>query len=120
MNDFFEWFVPCFITLSIFLIIFGFAAFMRYMKYRETVALAEKGLLRQKMTHVNGRDSLRWGIIITSLGLATGLGLCPIGLFTGEPEYFVAATFLGLLPTFFGLGLIVIYRVTEGKKGAEE
>ncbi|HEX9926423.1 MAG TPA: DUF6249 domain-containing protein [Anaerolineae bacterium] len=120
MNDFLEWFVPCFTVLSIFLIIFGFAAFMRYMKYRETVALAEKGLLRQKMTNANGRDSLRWGIIITSLGLAAGLGLCPVGLFTGESEFFVAATFLGLLPTFFGLGLIVIHWVTERKKGAEE
>lgn len=120
MNDFLEWFVPCFITLSIFLIIFGFAAFMRYMKYRETVALAEKGLLRQSMTHANGRDSLRWGIIITSLGLAAGLGLCPTGLVTGESEFFVAATFLGLLPIFFGLGLIVIHWITERKKGAEE
>ena len=46
MNDFFEWFVPCFVTLAIFLIIFGFAAFMRYMKYRETVALAEQGRSR--------------------------------------------------------------------------
>lgn len=113
MNDFFEWFVPCFVTLAIFSLIFGFAAFMRYMKYRETVALAEKGLLRQKEAGRNGKDSLRWGIIIVFIGLAMIAGFCPTAFLMDTPELLIAGTFLGLLPTAFGLGLITIHWVTH-------
>ena len=36
--------VPGAVTALIFFIIFGFATLMRYFRYKETVALAEKGL----------------------------------------------------------------------------
>lgn len=116
MNDFFEWFVPCFVTLSIFLMIFSFIGFMRYMRYRETIALAEKGLLRQNETNSNGKGSLRWGVIIAFIGLGLSLGMCPTALFSGTPEFLVAGTFLGLVPMFFGLGLIVSYIILNRNK----
>lgn len=48
MNDFFEWFVPCFITLSLFAMTFGFAIFMRVIHKKEKAVLAEYGLLPEK------------------------------------------------------------------------
>ncbi len=39
MNDI----IPCLGVVAVFAIIFGFLAFMRYMSYKETIALAEKG-----------------------------------------------------------------------------
>ncbi len=36
--------IPCLGVAGILVVIFGFLAFLRYMNYRETIALAEKGL----------------------------------------------------------------------------
>jgi len=120
MNDFFEWFVPCFVTLSIFLMIFGFAAFMRYMRYKETVALAERGLLRQKRGK-NGQETLRWGIIILFLGIALCAGVYPIGFLAEAPPPFYLGPWIlaGLLPMFFGLALIVIYALTQKETNSD-
>ena len=38
--------IPCLGVLGILTIVFGFIAFMRYLSYREALALAEKGLNR--------------------------------------------------------------------------
>jgi len=121
MNDFLEFFVPCFVTLSIFLIIFGFAAFMRYMRYKETVALAERGLLRQKKEK-NGKESLRWGIIIVFLGMALCAGVYPIGFLFEEPPPFYLGPWIlvGLLPMFFGFALIVIYALNQKQTNPDE
>lgn len=50
MNDFLEWFVPCFVTLSLFLMTFGFAIFMRVIHKKEKTVLAEYGLLPEKQS----------------------------------------------------------------------
>jgi len=42
-------FVPCISAVSILLVIFGFLAFLRYMTYKETLALAEKGLTKPSL-----------------------------------------------------------------------
>lgn len=55
---------------------------MRYIKFRETIALAEKGLVRPAKVQNNGKNglnALRWGIVIASIGLALIVGLFPIG-----------------------------------------
>jgi len=57
MNDFFEWFVPCFVTLSIFLMTFSFLAFLRFIHLKEKAVLAEYGLLKGKSNGVK-RDRL--------------------------------------------------------------
>lgn len=114
-------------SLGFLAIVFSFLAFMRYMSYRETLALAEKGLVKSRVQE-NGRKNsgaLRWGIIITALGLALCIGLYPIGL-TGlgissaYPLGFGPWMLAGLVPTFFGLALILIHVLTGGKQEPEK
>ena len=111
MNDI----VPMVFGIGFPLIIFGFIALMRYISYRETIALAEKGLVRPAKVQKNGKNglnALRWGIVIASIGFAVLIGVFPVG----GPVMLV-----GLIPTFFGLGLVLIYVLTrESDKKDEE
>jgi hypothetical protein len=106
--------------LIVFSFVFGFAAFRRFLIYKETIALAERGLLRPERTNKDGKDTLRWGIVITAVGLALCIGLYPLGFLGGMgsrfPLYFGPWMLLGLIPTFFGLGLILIYVLTREDK----
>ena len=108
-----------FMTIVIFGIIFGFFGYMRYLRYKETIILAEKGLVKPVVGA--SRETLRWGIVITGIGLALCIGLYPLGwvissdfLFNFEPWMLA-----GLLPTFFGLSLIIVYMVIK-KEDANE
>ena len=94
-------------------IIFGFFAFIRYMNYKETIALAEKGLKRPEQK--TRRGFLRWGILITGLGLALSLGLYPIGFSGGEdyPVHFGPWMLGGFVPLFLGLGLVLLHFLTQ-------
>ena len=102
--------VVCAGFTSLFVIIFGYLAFRRYLRHKEIMALAEKGLVypEQKVINGNGKYSLRWGIVITAVGLAIILGLIPLALRGSWPLLLI-----GLLPAFFGLGLILIYVLTR-------
>jgi hypothetical protein len=110
---------------AVFLLIFGFAAYLRYMRYKETLALAEKGLVRPQKNGNganNGKGALRWGIVITALGVAMCIGLYPFGWLAGGtpfPLNFGPWMVIGLIPTFFGLALILIY-VATSKNGSQE
>lgn len=108
------------VIIGSFLIVFGFAAFVRYLKYKETIALAERGLIRPERGPRSGKETLRWGVIITAVGLALCLGLYPLGFLNSFgsrfPLYFGPWMLLGLIPTFFGLGLILIYVLTSEDK----
>jgi hypothetical protein len=108
-------------VFAIFLLIFGFAAYLRYMRYKETLALAEKGLVRPQ-NNGNGKGALRWGIVITALGVAMCIGLYPFGWLAGGTSFplnFGPWMVIGLIPTFFGLALILIY-VATSKNGSPE
>lgn len=112
--------------LGLFTIIFAFIVIMRYISYRETLALAEKGLVRPgRVRGGDGKDTLRWGIVIAAVGLALCVGLYPLGLLPGNafPLGLGPWMLAGLLPTFFGLGLILIFVLThdksEGQASAE-
>ena len=123
-RDTLEFLIPCFVMLGTLTIIFGFIALMRYLGYKETLALAEKGLVKGQFKSSNGKDTLRWGIVITSVGLALCVGMYPIGFIGGFasqfPLYFGPWMLVGLIPTFFGLGLVLIYWLThEEKKSAQ-
>jgi hypothetical protein len=99
-------------------LLFGFILLMRWLSYRETMALAEKGLVRADTRRGNGgKDSLRWGIVITAIGLALCIGLYPIGFVAGSRFILGFGPWMlaGLLPTFFGLGLVLIYALTREK-----
>ncbi len=102
-------------SLGFFFLMFGFIALMRYLGYRETLALAEKGLVRGRMRGNGGKDTLRWGIVITAVGLALCIGIYPLGFViqSGFPLGFGPWMLVGLIPTFFGLGLILIYVLTR-------
>jgi hypothetical protein len=109
MNDIF----PCLGFVAALAIIFGFLAFMRYLSYKETIALAEKGLARPERKTENGL--LRWGIVITALGTALSLGLYPIGFSAGYdyPLHLGPWMLGGFVPLFLGLGLILLHVLTR-------
>ena len=100
-------------------LIFAFLVAMRYLSYRETLALAEKGLVRGQIRGDN-KGTLRWGIAITAIGMALCLGLWPLGFLVGSPFPLGIGPWMlfGLLPLFFGLALVLIYYLTarEDKK----
>ena len=109
MNDIF----PCLGVVATLAIIFGFLAFLRYMSYKETIALAEKGLARPQTK--SGKGLLRWGIVIAALGLALSFGLYPIGFSSGEdyPLHLGPWMLGGFVPLFLGLGLILLHYLTD-------
>ncbi len=101
---------------TFFVFMFGFLAFLRYLRHREIMMLAEKGLAYPESR--NGKDTLRWGIVTTAVGLALIVGLIPVAWGRYWPVFL-----FGLIPTFFGLGLILTYVLTrengEGSRGEE-
>ena len=109
MNDF----MPYTGLIAALAIIFGFMAFMRYMNYKETITLAEKGLTRPERRTV--KRLLRWGIVISGLGIALSLGLYLIGFSAGDnyPLHLGPWMLGGFVPLFLGLGLILLHYLTE-------
>jgi len=105
--------IPCLGVVAIVLIIFGFLAFLRYMNYKETLTLAEKGLTKPESKSRTGL--LRWGILLSSLGLALSLGLYFIGFNspTNYPLHLGPWMLGGFVPLFLGIGLILIHYLTE-------
>ncbi|HKG54233.1 MAG TPA: DUF6249 domain-containing protein [Anaerolineales bacterium] len=109
-------FVPCISIVSVLLVIFGFIAFLRYMNYRETIALAEKGLSRPERSEAkNNKGLLRWGILVTALGIALSLGLYFVGFASAEiyPLHLGPWMLGGFVPLFLGLGLILSHFLTQ-------
>lgn len=105
--------VPCLSIVSVLLVIFGFLAFLRYVNYKETIALAEKGLTKPEIK--SGKGVLRWGIVLTSLGLALSLGFYLFGFDSADnyPLHLGPWMLGGLVPLFLGLGLILIHYLTD-------
>ena len=120
MNDF----IPCAGGLGFVALVFAFILLMRYLSYRETMELAEKGLVKPQRNGSSGKGALIWGIIITAVGLATILGMWPLGYSFGATNYplgFGPWMLVGLLPTFFGVALILIHVLTrENKKDGDD
>lgn len=112
MNDI----IPCLGVLGILTIIFGFLAFLRYMNYRETLALAEKGLAKPESN--SGKGFLRWGILVTAVGFALTIGLYTLGFDSGQsyPLHLGPWMLGGFVPLFLGLGLILIHILTDKEK----
>jgi hypothetical protein len=112
-------FAPFCCGLLFFVVLFGFLAVWRYLQYRETLALAEKGLLKPDMNRVesraNGKSALRWGVVIASLGLALTVGLWPLGIYSNYPLGLGPWMIGAFIPLFFGLGLILIYILTKNE-----
>jgi hypothetical protein len=105
--------VPCISIVSVLLVIFGFLAFLRYMNYREAISLAERGLSRPEPKQ--GGGLLRWGIVMTGLGLALSLGLYLLGFAasSGYPLRLGPWMLGGFVPLFLGLSLILSHFLTQ-------
>lgn len=115
MNDIVPGLIICGTFILTFVGLLGFYAYLRYMRYKETIVLAEKGLVHPRYVG-NGKGALRWGIAITGLGIALCLGLYPFGWLTSNGQFplnFGPWMLVGLIPTFFGLSLIIVYFVTR-------
>jgi sterol desaturase/sphingolipid hydroxylase (fatty acid hydroxylase superfamily) len=96
---------------------FTYMMFKRDREHKLTMAMIEKGIFEApKPVEKNGKNTLRWGIVISFLGLALTLGLYPFGFIDGAHEYplnFGPWMLIGLIPLFFGLSLVVVYYVTR-------
>ena len=104
--------IVCLGIIGMLVVIFGFLAFLRYMNYRETIALAEKGLTKPETK--SGKGLLRWGIVLTSLGFALSLGLYFIGFNSPNdyPLHLGPWMLGGFVPLFLGLGLVLLHYLT--------
>ena len=105
--------VPCLSIVSVLIVIFGFLAFMRYINYKETLALAEKGLTRPEAK--NSKGFLRWGILVTATGIALSLGLYFAGFDSSQnyPLHFGPWMLGGFIPLFLGLGMILLHYLIQ-------
>jgi hypothetical protein len=118
MNDIVPICIAAMFFLVLPLIFFGFFALLRYIRYRETIAMIEKGIYVSR-PEPNGKGTLIWGIVIASLGIALCIGLYPLGWLVAPgmfPLNFGPWMLLGLVPAAFGLALIVVYLLTSRKK----
>ena len=92
-----------------------FVMVMRYISYRERVALVERGvdpdvLYRAQGLGAQGNRGILWAGMITA---TTGLGLL-LGLWTLGPG---AWLLVGFVPLCVGLGMLAIYHITRGSAG---
>ena len=112
--------INCLSIIILFALVLGFIALMRYFTFRETIAMAEKGLVRSDDTQQR-KTYLRWGIIILAIGLALSVGLYPLGFNPGNAAEHVPLRLgpwmvIGFIPTFIGIALIVIHFITQEKE----
>ena len=61
----------------VFAIVFGFAAYTRYLQHKETMAFVEKGLLPLEKTGGKWKAIMQWGMIFSGLGAVLILVLIP-------------------------------------------
>lgn len=115
-------FIPCAGSITILFIFLGFIFAMRYLNYKETMQLAEKGLVKPIRSNGSGKGALIWGIIITAIGLALMIGLLPLGamISANVPFGFGPWMLTGLIPTFFGLALVLIHVLTREPQPKDE
>lgn len=107
--------IPCLGVVGILVIIFSFLAFIRYMNYKETITLAERGLTKPETK--SGKGLFRWGIVLSSVGLALSIGLYFIGFNspTNYPLHLGPWMLGGFVPLFLGIGVILLYVLTDKK-----
>ncbi len=99
---------------------FGFSAFLTYMYYntrhRERMALIESGKDAGIFKSLpKGLSSLKWGLVLTMIGLALG-----IGIFTdytlGHDGPLVTFPLVFL---FSGIGFIIFYKIIKDQEETE-
>lgn len=120
MNDFWEMFIPAVTVSTIFLIIFGFLAFMRYLRYKEKVLLAQNGLLEpEDRSKRNSPPLFNFGIVLLLVGLGFMCTLIPAAIVIEAEEPAFIGIFLGVLPAAVGIALLAIDNRNQ-RNGQEE
>lgn len=113
--------VICAGVLGFFMMLFGYNAFVRYLAYRETVTLAEKGLVNAARPRSDSKRTLRSGILWTVTGLALFLGWVIAYFSVGRNSLaFGLWALVGLFPMFFGVALLLIYYLTYREEKKED
>jgi hypothetical protein len=111
-----------FLTFAVIILIpFGYAAYSRHLRHKEILSMIEKGIMEPPATK-NGKDTLRWGIVLTAIGIALCIGIYPFGYLMKNsvfPLNFGPWMLVGLLPTFFGLALITVYYALRNENNDE-
>ena len=64
-------------SIIVFVVVFGFAAYTRYLQHKETMVLAEKGLLPEEDPQDKSKNILRWGVIFSIVGAILVLIMIP-------------------------------------------
>ena len=108
MGDVFEILAIGVSTTLFFGVVLGFIALMRWMRYKETIEMAKRGLVHPRHEARGGRRmsrGRRWGTLITAFGIAMTCGLATIGLDSHNP---LLGPWLlgGLIPLSFGASLL--------------
>ena len=96
---------------------FGFAAFLTYMYYntrhRERMALIESGQDAGIFKSLpKGVSSLKWGLVLTMIGLALGIGIfADVTMDHDGPVVTIPLVFL-----FAGIGFIIFYKIIKDQE----
>mgnify|MGYP001058905113 CR=1 FL=1 len=123
MNDALEILSIALGVAIVFSVPFGFFTLWRFLRYRETVALAKEGLLPPQRRGGGGGDLLRWGVVVAIMGFGLTLGLWPLGAIL-DPQVVDKVPLglgpwmlIGILPMFLGLALIVLHFINQHLEG---
>lgn len=111
MRDALEIAVPGTFALLFFGLIFGFLAWLRWMRFRETLALADRGFAPADAPNGTNR-MLRWALILMALGLALSCGILPLAF---DSIHAFPALIPGLSMLFLGLAFLLYWLVTGGR-----
>ena len=104
------------IALAVF---FGFIVLLRYIHYKERMALLTYGINPESMRKQRrSRGILRAGLITAMVGLTLTIGLYPVGFilpsaFTAAPFHLGPWLLPGLIPFGVGVALIVSYYLEQ-------
>ncbi len=104
------------IALAVF---FGFIVLLRYIHYKERMALLTYGINPESMRKQRrSRGILRAGLITAMVGLTLTIGLYPVGFilpsaFTATPFHLGPWLLPGLIPFGVGVALIVSYYLEQ-------